>query len=67
MAAALQSLSRPNFQATNYAVPEYGSSSRSHTKIPSRISTRTITEQRIVNRPPEKRQRVPSAYNQFIK
>ncbi|CAL9234312.1 unnamed protein product [Arabidopsis halleri] len=67
MAAALQSLSRPNFHATNNAVPEYGSSSRDHTKIPSRISTRTITEQRIVNRPSEKRQRVPSAYNQFIK
>uniref|UniRef100_A0A1J3EWH2 Axial regulator YABBY 5 n=1 Tax=Noccaea caerulescens TaxID=107243 RepID=A0A1J3EWH2_NOCCA len=67
MAAALQSLSRPNFQATNYAIPEYGSSSRGHSKIPPRISTRTITEQRAVNRPPEKRQRVPSAYNQFIK
>ncbi|CAN6816263.1 unnamed protein product [Brassica oleracea] len=67
MAAALQSLSRPNFQVTPYATPEYGSSSRGHTKISSRISARTISEQTIVNRPPEKRQRVPSAYNQFIK
>ncbi|XP_024004272.1 axial regulator YABBY 5 isoform X3 [Eutrema salsugineum] len=73
MVAALQSLSRPNFQATNYAMSEHGSSSRGHTKIPSRISTRTITEQRVVNRllyclsAPEKRQRVRSAYNQFIK
>ncbi|ESQ51180.1 hypothetical protein EUTSA_v10017320mg [Eutrema salsugineum] len=50
MVAALQSLSRPNFQATNYAMSEHGSSSRGHTKIPSRISTRTITEQRVVNR-----------------
>ncbi|XP_010417805.1 PREDICTED: axial regulator YABBY 5-like [Camelina sativa] len=67
MAAALQSLSRPYFQATNNAVPEYGSSSRGHTKIPSRISTRTKTEQRILNRSTEKPQRVHSAYNQFIK
>lgn len=37
-------------QATNYAIPEYGSSSRGHSKIPPRISTRTITEQRAVNR-----------------
>ncbi|XP_010533151.1 PREDICTED: axial regulator YABBY 5 [Tarenaya hassleriana] len=72
MAAALQSLSRPNFQAPNYGIPEYrneyGSSSRCHNKVPSsRVSTRNVGEQRIVNRPPEKRQRVPSAYNQFIK
>lgn len=29
--------------------------------------TAHVTQERVVNRPPEKRQRVPSAYNQFIK
>ncbi|XP_010557599.1 PREDICTED: axial regulator YABBY 5-like [Tarenaya hassleriana] len=71
MAAALQSLSRPNFQAPNYFIQEYrnefGSSSRCHNKVPPRISTRTAGEQRVENRPTGKRQRVPSAYNQFIK
>ncbi|KAJ8444652.1 hypothetical protein Cgig2_023715 [Carnegiea gigantea] len=30
-------------------------------------TSNSSTEERMVNRPPEKRQRVPSAYNQFIK
>nr|QFZ79356.1 YABBY family protein [Bienertia sinuspersici] len=30
-------------------------------------NTNNSAEERIINRPPEKRQRVPSAYNQFIK
>ncbi|RVW16762.1 Protein YABBY 4 [Vitis vinifera] len=34
---------------------------------PWRAPASNISEERIVNRPPEKRQRVPSAYNQFIK
>ncbi|PPD69475.1 hypothetical protein GOBAR_DD33649 [Gossypium barbadense] len=32
-----------------------------------RAPSKNATEERVVNRPPEKRQRVPSAYNQFIK
>ncbi|MED6121930.1 Axial regulator YABBY 5 [Stylosanthes scabra] len=32
-----------------------------------RAPTNHVTQERAVNRPPEKRQRVPSAYNQFIK
>ncbi|KAK9715200.1 hypothetical protein RND81_06G149300 [Saponaria officinalis] len=36
-------------------------------RSPSPNVTNISTEERVVNRPPEKRQRVPSAYNQFIK
>ncbi|XP_065850421.1 axial regulator YABBY 5 [Euphorbia lathyris] len=70
MAAAFQSFSWQDVQAANnYGMPDYrielGSSSKCNN---NRISMRPpITEERVVNRPPEKRQRVPSAYNQFIK
>ncbi|KAL4319080.1 hypothetical protein GQ457_18G003560 [Hibiscus cannabinus] len=37
------------------------------TKFSTRPPSKSATEERVVNRPPEKRQRVPSAYNQFIK
>uniref|UniRef100_A0A165WX33 Axial regulator YABBY 5-like n=1 Tax=Daucus carota subsp. sativus TaxID=79200 RepID=A0A165WX33_DAUCS len=53
--------------------PEYrsdmssSSSARSNNKITTRPLPINPPEQRVVNRPPEKRQRVPSAYNQFIK
>ncbi|XP_047324698.1 axial regulator YABBY 5-like [Impatiens glandulifera] len=79
MAAAFHSLSSwPDVQAPNYGSPNYkmdmGSSSRgnmssnsNNTRIGMRTPSTTVTEQRTVNRPPEKRQRVPSAYNQFIK
>ncbi|XP_050271958.1 axial regulator YABBY 5 isoform X3 [Quercus robur] len=44
------------------------SSSKCNSKIAMRAPiTNNATEERVVNRPPEKRQRVPSAYNQFIK
>ncbi|KAL8136869.1 hypothetical protein V2J09_002870 [Rumex salicifolius] len=68
-------------QANNYNSPmthkadiAMGSSSSSRyysNKIGSRTasvnSVAHSTDERVVNRPPEKRQRVPSAYNQFIK
>nr|XP_048326471.1 axial regulator YABBY 5 isoform X1 [Ziziphus jujuba var. spinosa] len=74
MAAAFQSMSWQDVQAQNYgytAPTDYridsGSSSRGSNKIAVRAPTANVTEERVVNRPPEKRQRVPSAYNQFIK
>ncbi|KAK3006215.1 hypothetical protein RJ639_015559 [Escallonia herrerae] len=74
MAAAFQSLScwQDAVQAPNHTSPDYridfGSSSKCHNKMAMRPPTmHNATEERIVNRPPEKRQRVPSAYNQFIK
>ncbi|KAM7267588.1 hypothetical protein ACFE04_009754 [Oxalis oulophora] len=72
MAAAFQSLSWQNLQAPNF--PEYrielgNSSTKSINKISMRglPNINNTTEERVINRPPEKRQRVPSAYNQFIK
>ncbi|XP_075077598.1 axial regulator YABBY 5 isoform X2 [Nicotiana tabacum] len=61
-----------HLQVPNYTAPEYRMDFGSSTKCNNRMTMRTpITnnthEERIVNRPPEKRQRVPSAYNQFIK
>ncbi|XVF48078.1 hypothetical protein PTKIN_Ptkin03bG0162100 [Pterospermum kingtungense] len=72
MAAAFQSLSWQDVQAPNYATQDYrtdlGSSSKCNTnKFSMRPPANNVTEERVVNRPPEKRQRVPSAYNQFIK
>ncbi|CAL1414709.1 unnamed protein product [Linum trigynum] len=58
----------------NYHHAAAGSSSSSAksspatTKLPARsLAVANLAEERIINRPPEKRQRVPSAYNQFIK
>ncbi|KAJ4958186.1 hypothetical protein NE237_025297 [Protea cynaroides] len=69
MAAVLQSLSLQDPQAPNMNMVDYrndlGSSSKCN-KIPMRATT-VHNEERIISRPPEKRQRVPSAYNQFIK
>ncbi|XP_050372936.1 axial regulator YABBY 5 isoform X2 [Argentina anserina] len=71
MAASFQSLSwqdvqaQHNHNAQNYRI-DSGSSSKGNKKIATRDSISAATEER-VNRPPEKRQRVPSAYNQFIK
>ncbi|KAL5697967.1 Axial regulator YABBY 5 [Ranunculus cassubicifolius] len=72
MAAALQSLSWQDLQTQNFApqdhrvVDQFGSSSKCN-KF-SMLSTATHNEERLTShRPPEKRQRVPSAYNQFIK
>ncbi|KAK8535153.1 hypothetical protein V6N13_081293 [Hibiscus sabdariffa] len=78
MAAAFQSLSWQDVQAPNYATQDHGvnlgSSSKctTTTTATTKFSTprppsKNATEERVVNRPPEKRQRVPSAYNQFIK
>ncbi|KAA3476909.1 axial regulator YABBY 5-like isoform X3 [Gossypium australe] len=72
-AAASQSLSWQDIQAPNNAIEDYrrdlGSSSKcSHNKLAMRPPLpNNATEERVVNRPPEKRQRVPSAYNRFIK
>ncbi|XP_050218328.1 axial regulator YABBY 5 isoform X2 [Mercurialis annua] len=68
MAAAFQSLSWPDSQAPKHTLPDYRIELGSSSKCNNRISMRPpVAEQKIVNRPPEKRQRVPSAYNQFIK
>ncbi|XP_054822515.1 axial regulator YABBY 5-like [Prosopis cineraria] len=72
MAAAFQSLSWQDVQSPGYNNPEYridtGSSSKcNNNMIAMRAPTNHVTKERIANRPPEKRQRVPSAYNQFIK
>ncbi|KAI4335706.1 hypothetical protein L6164_014328 [Bauhinia variegata] len=71
MAAAFQSLSWQDLQGPCYTNPEYrndaGSSSKCNNRIAMGAPTTHVTEERVVNRPPEKRQRVPSAYNQFIK
>ncbi|CAK7345474.1 unnamed protein product [Dovyalis caffra] len=73
MAAAFQSLSwqdhiqSPNNSSHDYRI-DLGSSSKGNSKISMRTpATNIVTQDRVVNRPPEKRQRVPSAYNQFIK
>ncbi|XP_011078402.1 axial regulator YABBY 5 [Sesamum indicum] len=74
MAAAFQCL-QPSWQdvqaaghtSTEYKVDHLGSSSKWNNKMAIQPSITHKPEQRIVNRPPEKRQRVPSAYNQFIK
>nr|UFY86322.1 YABBY1 protein [Averrhoa carambola] len=73
MAAAFQSLSwqdhvqTPNYNSQDYRI-DLGSSSKCVNKMSMRApNNNTLTEERVVNRPPEKRQRVPSAYNQFIK
>ncbi|KAJ7956711.1 Axial regulator YABBY like [Quillaja saponaria] len=71
MAAAFQSLSWQDIQAPSCNTPEHridtGSSSKCNNRIAMRAPNSHVTEERVVNRPPEKRQRVPSAYNQFIK
>ncbi|KAG2718776.1 hypothetical protein I3843_03G228400 [Carya illinoinensis] len=73
MAAAFQSLSWQDVQApNNHVTPDYkiesGSSSKCNmSKVAMRAQVTNATQERVVNRPPEKRQRVPSAYNQFIK
>ncbi|KAI3446912.1 hypothetical protein Pfo_003577 [Paulownia fortunei] len=73
MAAAFQCLppSWQDAQAPSYTSSEYkvdlGSSSKWNNHMAIQPSITNKPEQRIVNRPPEKRQRVPSAYNQFIK
>ncbi|XVE53121.1 hypothetical protein DITRI_Ditri02bG0179000 [Diplodiscus trichospermus] len=70
---ATSSQSRPgkDIQVPNYTSSEYridlGSSSKCKNKLPKRATTITNTQERVVNRPPDKRPRAPSMYNQFIK
>ncbi|OUZ99885.1 YABBY protein [Macleaya cordata] len=70
MATALQSLSLQDLQTANFVAPDrridLPSSSRCSENPIMQLKTPKI-EQRIVNPPPEKKHRVPSAYNQFIK
>nr|QZP43403.1 YAB5 [Erythranthe lewisii] len=56
----------PSYNPAEYKV-DLASSSKWNNKIAIQPSIINKPEPRIVNRPPEKRQRVPSAYNQFIK
>ncbi|KAI3803001.1 hypothetical protein L1987_31149 [Smallanthus sonchifolius] len=56
----------PTHTPPNYRV-DLGSSSKYNSRMPMRPSPVSITTDQKINRPPEKRQRVPSAYNQFIK
>ncbi|KAJ4952797.1 hypothetical protein NE237_029629 [Protea cynaroides] len=63
MAAALQSMSWQDLQTPNLC--SVASSSKSN-KVPMQ-AINAHNEERNITRPPEKRQRVPSAYNQFIK
>ncbi|XWS27350.1 hypothetical protein CRYUN_Cryun26dG0107600 [Craigia yunnanensis] len=71
MVTSLQSRDGKDIQVPNYTSSEYrielGSSSRCKNKLPKRATTITTTRQRVVNRPPDKRHRAPSLYNQFIK
>ncbi|KAK8595676.1 hypothetical protein V6N13_000372 [Hibiscus sabdariffa] len=72
-AAASQSLSWQDIQAPSYAIQDYRADLGSSSKCSNKFAMRTLptadnaTEERVASRPPEKRQRVPSAYNQFIK
>ncbi|GJV22384.1 axial regulator YABBY 5 [Tanacetum coccineum] len=56
----------PTHTPPNYRV-DLGSSSKYNSRMPMRPSPASIASDPKINRPPEKRQRVPSAYNQFIK
>ncbi|KAK9071353.1 hypothetical protein SSX86_009921 [Deinandra increscens subsp. villosa] len=51
----------------NYRVDLGSSSKYMNSRMPMRPAPVSITADQKINRPPEKRQRVPSAYNQFIK
>ncbi|XP_026452578.1 axial regulator YABBY 5-like isoform X3 [Papaver somniferum] len=62
MGAVLQSLSLQDLQRIDFP-----SSSKHNQDIQvMQVTTAAKTEKRIVNQPPEKKHRVPSAYNQFI-
>lgn len=65
----VQDHSQESFRAHNISFREnysdYGSSSKY--RMPMMFSTKSDQEHTLHVRPPEKRQRVPSAYNRFIK
>ncbi|XP_020206883.1 axial regulator YABBY 5 [Cajanus cajan] len=71
MAAAFQSLSWQEVQESGHSNSQCridtGSTSKFCNKIQMHAPTVHVKEERVVNRTPEKRQRAPSAYNQFIK
>ncbi|KAI3843235.1 hypothetical protein MKX03_015880 [Papaver bracteatum] len=72
MGVVLQSLSLHDLQTPNnsdhYQRNDLPSSSKNIENIQvMQVSSAAKTEKRIVNRPAEKKHRVPSAYNQFIK
>ncbi|RZC49002.1 hypothetical protein C5167_017428 [Papaver somniferum] len=71
MGAVLQSLSLQDLQTPNngdhFQRIDFPSSSKHNQDIQVMQVTTAKTEKRIVNQPPEKKHRVPSAYNQFIK
>uniref|UniRef100_A0A7N0U0Y6 YABBY transcription factor n=1 Tax=Kalanchoe fedtschenkoi TaxID=63787 RepID=A0A7N0U0Y6_KALFE len=79
MAAAFQSVLSWQDLHQHHQLPNYlnggqdnridhlGSSSKITNKMTMRVPVQKSIEERAVNRPPEKKQRVPSAYNQFIK
>lgn len=67
-AAAFHSQSSFTCQEDLQQVPNYTSPYNYHSnRLPTHPSSTNVEEERTVNRPPEKKQRVPSAYNQFIK
>ncbi|GAV60710.1 YABBY domain-containing protein [Cephalotus follicularis] len=69
MAAPSESMPVQDVQVPKHRSPqnrsESGSSSKCKNKLPT--TAPTVTKERVVNRPPEKRHRAPSLYNQFIK
>ncbi|XXG55929.1 hypothetical protein AAC387_Pa03g3479 [Persea americana] len=70
MAAALQSMSWQGIQNPTFAPPEYRMELASSSKcnnVAMLKPTSSHVERTVINRAPEKKQRVPSAYNQFIK
>ncbi|KAM3321352.1 axial regulator YABBY 5 [Capsicum chacoense] len=69
-AAVFQSNSWQNHHNHIHQVANYTNSPHDQYKMnfgSTSITNNSTREERIVNRPPEKRQRGPSAYNQFIK
>ncbi|XP_038906988.1 axial regulator YABBY 5-like [Benincasa hispida] len=59
----LENMATPN---SNYLINQFGATTNNF-GMPSRGVTDELPRPPVINRPPEKRQRVPSAYNRFIK
>nr|GMD78880.1 axial regulator YABBY 5-like [Ipomoea batatas] len=67
MAAAFHHQSLSSSSPPSSPWQDHHAQSKFNHKMPTRPPITTSIEERIVNRPSEKRARVPSAYNQFIK
>nr|UFY86327.1 YABBY8 protein [Averrhoa carambola] len=71
IAASFHSMSAKDVQVSNQSSSVFrfdsGSSSKYMSKPSNRAPTTTVTQERVVNQPPQKRHRAPSLYNQFIK